>query len=160
MNINTFDIHKGDIQIVDDKPENLDLLASMLKSQGYKTRMAINGKLALKSIRSHPPDLILLDIMMPDLSGYVVCKQLKADERTRDIPIIFISALYETMDKLKAFSVGGVDYITKPLQEEEVLARVETHLSLRKMQKQLESQNAMLQREIIGRKQAEEERLH
>ncbi len=160
MNINTFDTPKGNIQIVDDKPENLHLLSSILKNQGYETRMAINGELALKSIRSHPPDLILLDIMMPGLSGYEVCKQLKADAFTCDIPIIFISALFETTDKLKAFSIGGVDYITKPFQEDEVLARVQTHLSLRKMQTHLNAQNILLQQEIIERKQAEEERLH
>ena len=156
MSINSSDTHKGDIQIVDDNLDNLNILASMIKKHGYDARMAINGELALKSIRSHPPDLILLDILMPGLSGFEVCKQLKADALTNKIPIIFISALYKATDKLKAFSIGAVDYITKPFQKEEVMARVETHLSLRKIQKRLKTQNAMLQQEISDRKQAGE----
>ena len=115
---------KDNIQIVDDNPENLDVMASMLRSRGYGIRLAINGSLALKSIRKHRPDLVLLDILMPDMTGYEVCKQLKADERTRDIPVIFLSALDEVQDKIKAFAIGGEDYIAKPFQEEEVLARV------------------------------------
>ncbi len=158
MSINSSDTHKGDIQIVDDNLDNLNILASMIKKHGYDARMAINGELALKSIRSHPPDLILLDILMPGLSGFEVCKQLKADALTNKIPIIFISALYKATDKLKAFSIGAVDYITKPFQKEEVMARVETHLSLRKIQKRLKTQNTMLQQEISDRKQAEEEK--
>ncbi|MCP4691865.1 MAG: response regulator [Desulfobacterales bacterium] len=129
MNNNT---RKGNIQIVDDVPENLDVLSSLLAKNGYETRMAISGELALKSIRTAPPDLILLDVMMPGLSGLEVCERLKADRQTRDIPVIFISALDEKLDKVRAFSAGGVDYITKPFQEEEVLARVETHLALRR----------------------------
>ncbi len=160
MSVNTSEMRKADIQIVDDSPENLNVLASILKKNGYNARVAINGELALKSIRAHPPDLILLDILMPGLSGFDVGERLKADERTRGIPIIFVSALNDAMDKVTAFSSGGVDYITKPFQEEEVLARVETHLALWKMQQRLEEQNAMLQREIIERKRAEEERLH
>ena len=160
MSTNTSDTNKGNIQIIDDKPENLNVLSSMLQKQGYDTRMAINGEIGLKSIRSDPPDLILLDIIMPGQSGYAVCKQLKADALTRDIPIIFISALHDTADKLKAFSTGGSDYISKPFEEEEVLARVETHLNLRKMQKRLEAQNVLLRQEITERKQAEDERFH
>ncbi len=118
----------------------------MLTAQGYKVRTAISGTLALKSARKHPPDLILLDIRMPELDGYQVCEQLKADERTRDVPVIFISALDQVQDKVKAFSLGGVDYITKPFQEQEVLARVETHLALRKAQKNLEETNTQLRR--------------
>ncbi len=160
MNINTSDENKGNIQIIDDKPENLKVLESMLQKKGYHTRLAISGEMALKSILSDPPDLVLLDIMMPGLSGYTVCKQLKADALTRDIPIIFISALHETTNKLEAFSMGGADYIIKPFEEEEVLARVETHLSLHKMQKRLASQNALLRQEIAERKRVEEERFH
>ncbi|MCP4688407.1 MAG: response regulator [Desulfobacterales bacterium] len=160
MNEDAPDPRGSDIQIVDDNPENLNILASMLKKKGYEARVAINGELALKSIRSHSPDLILLDILMPGMSGFEVCKLLKAEEPTRDIPIIFVSALSDTTDKIAAFSMGGVDYITKPFQEEEVLARVETHLTLRRVQKRLETQNDALQREIIERKRAEEERLH
>jgi PleD family two-component response regulator len=130
-------IADGDILIVDDTPANLRLLSDMLVEQGYKVRLAPNGKLALMGAQAIPPDLILLDVMMPDLSGYEVCQQLKADRRTRDIPIIFISALGATQDKVNAFRAGGVDYVTKPFQAEEVLVRVETHLELRALQKQL-----------------------
>jgi len=133
------------IQIVDDKPENLTLLSSVLVKQGYKVRTSINGTLALASAKKHPPDLILLDIMMPEMSGYEVCHQLKADERTQEIPVIFLSALAETLDRVKAFSTGGVDYITKPFQVEEVLARVETHLTIRGLQKELQEKNAQLE---------------
>ena len=133
------------IQIVDDKPENLTLLSSVLVKHGYEVRTSINGTLALASAQKHPPDLILLDIMMPELSGYEVCQQLKADERTQEIPVIFLSALAETLDRVKAFSTGGVDYITKPFQVEEVLARVETHLTIRNLQKKLQEKNAQLE---------------
>ncbi len=136
--------HPVSIQIVDDKPENLALLSTVLAQQGYEIRTAISGDLALKSVLAYPPDLILLDIMMPGMSGYEVCQLLKANEDTHDIPVIFLSALGEVLDKVKAFSVGGVDYITKPFQTDEVLARIETHLSLRKLQKQLEVQNREL----------------
>ena len=155
MRINTSETHKGDIQIVDDTPENLDVLASMLTKKGHEVRMAINGELALKSIWADPPDLILLDIMMPGLSGFDICEQLKADERTRHIPVIFISGMDDTADKVKAFTLGGVDYITKPFQEEEVLARVKTPLALREMQKRLEQKNTRLEKEIKERKRTE-----
>jgi PleD family two-component response regulator len=127
----------GDILIVDDTPANLQLLSNMLSAEGYKVRMAPSGKLALMSAQAAPPDLILLDIKMPGLNGYQVCEQFKADPRTRDVPVIFLSALDQTEDKIKAFTVGGVDYITKPFQLEEVMARVETHLWLRMLQTQL-----------------------
>jgi len=135
----------GDILIVDDTPANLRLLSGMLDEQSYKFRMAPNGELALKSAQAIPPDLILLDIKMPGMNGYEVCEQLKADPRTRDIPVIFISALDQTDDKVKAFTFGGVDYITKPFQVEEVLARVETHLALSALQHQLAAANVELQ---------------
>ncbi len=134
----------GDILIVDDKPENLKVLMSMLTKQGYKVRPAINGKLALTAVQEHLPDLILLDIHMPELNGYEVCERLKADPATQDIPVIFISALNDTLDKVKAFQMGGVDYITKPFQVEEVLARIETHLTLRQLQTQLTDKNEEL----------------
>ncbi len=136
---------KGNILIVDDIPENIRLLASTLKKQGYKVRKAINGSMALTGVQAFLPDLILLDIMMPDMDGYQVCEKLKADEQTRNIPIIFISALDDMLDKVKAFKVGGVDYISKPFQTEEVLARVETHLSLQTMQNQLNTKNHELE---------------
>jgi len=147
---------KGNILIVDDIPENLKVLSTMLAKQGYKIRPAINGKIALQLVRFIPPDLILLDIMMPEMDGYEVCGHLKADEKTRNIPVIFISALSETFDKVKAFSAGGVDYVTKPFQSAEVLARIETHLNLQNLQKSLEKKNKLLEQEIVVRKRAEE----
>ena len=128
---------KGEILVVDDTPANLRLLSKMLNEQGYRVRPVPDGRLALAAAQAKPPDLILLDIRMPDLNGYQVCERLKAESRTKDIPIIFISALDAVQDKVKAFTVGGVDYITKPFHIEEVLARVETHLALRKLQEQL-----------------------
>jgi len=139
----------GEILIVDDIPANLRLLNDMLTEQGYRVRPARNGELALMNARSMPPDLILLDIKMPELNGYEVCEQLKADPRTRHIPIIFLSALGQTEDKVKAFTLGGVDYITKPFQIEEVLARVGVHLALQQARQQLDAQNKQLQSQII-----------
>jgi len=133
---------KADILIVDDTLANLRLLAEMLTSHSYKVRGAPNGQMALKAARLSPPDLILLDIMMPEMDGYEVCRQLKDDDITHDIPVIFISAMDETLDKVKAFALGGVDYITKPFQLEEVLARVKTHLSIRQLQQQLQQKNS------------------
>jgi len=129
--------HSTDILIVDDTPANLRLLSDMLSEHGYSVRLAPSGKLALMSAQAVPPDLVLLDIMMPGLNGFEVCEQLKADPRTRDIPVIFLSALDQIEDKIKAFAAGGVDYITKPFQHREVLARVGTHLQLRALQVQL-----------------------
>jgi serine phosphatase RsbU (regulator of sigma subunit) len=135
---------KFDILVVDDTVANLRLLKSILKKGDYLVRLVRNGELALTSARFNPPDLILLDIMMPQMDGYEVCQRLKADERTRDIPVIFISALNETLDKIKGFSVGGVDYISKPFHVPEVLARVKIHLTLRKQQKSLNEKNEQL----------------
>ena len=136
------------ILIVDDTPANLRLLAQMLTEQGYGVRAVTSGARALASARAAPPDLVLLDIKMPDLNGYEVCEQLKADPRTQNIPVIFISALDEIQDKVQAFAVGGVDYITKPFQFKEVLARTETHLSLRKLQNQLRDANRKMEQEL------------
>ncbi len=133
-----------DILVVDDTPANLRLLSGMLSDQGYKVRPAPNGKLALMGARAVPPDLILLDINMPDMNGYQVCEQLKNDPATAAIPVIFISALDQTEDKIKAFTLGGVDYITKPFQLEEVLARVETHLTLHRLRREMEKANQEL----------------
>ena len=133
-------MEQGNILIVDDTPANLRLLSNMLSDHGYKVRSVINGQMALTAIHAAPPDLVLLDIRMPGMSGYEVCEALKADPATREIPVIFISALDEIQDKVKAFTVGGVDYVTKPFQFEEVLARVETHLALRSLQRQLQSE--------------------
>jgi signal transduction histidine kinase len=134
------------ILIVDDNPGNLNLLSNILREQGYDVRPAISGILALKTVRLELPDLVLLDVKMPEMDGYEVCRQLKADERTKEVPVIFLSALGEAIDKVRAFCAGGVDYITKPFQFEEVLARVGTHISLRCMQKHLEQVNEELRR--------------
>jgi two-component system NarL family sensor kinase len=149
---------KETILIVDDIPENLQLLAGMLSEQGYIVRLAPDGQLALQFVQSNPPDLILLDILMPDMDGYEVCNQLKRSPTTQDIPVIFVSALHEVFDKVKAFSVGGVDYITKPFEVREVLARVENQLRLSRFSKQLLEQNARLSKEIEERKRIEHER--
>jgi len=138
----------SDILIVDDTPANLRLLSQMLTERGYKVRAVLSGPQALMAAQAAPPDLILLDIRMPEMDGYEVCQRLKTGEQTRDIPVLFISALSETEDKLKAFTVGGVDYITKPFQFEEVLARVQTHLALRNLHRQLQAANAELARQI------------
>ena len=139
---------KGSVLIVDDNPDNLRLLARMLTEKGYKVRPAPSGSLAIKSVQSTLPDLILLDIKMPEIDGYEVCRRLKADEQTRAIPVIFISALGDMLDKIRGFGVGAVDYITKPFQHEEVLARVGTHVSLSRMYKKL-------QHEVMERKDAQ-----
>ncbi len=148
--------HQISILIVDDTPENLTILTRMLIEQGYLVHSAINGEVALKAVQKILPDLILLDIMMPGMDGYEICRQLKADEKTRDIPVIFMSALDETMDKVKAFEVGGVDYVTPPFQTEEVLARIETHLALWNSQKHLQEKNVQFQQEINDHRQTEE----
>lgn len=163
-----------EILIADDTLESLRLLSDTLSTHGYEVRIVTNGKMALTSARSVHPDLILLDIKMPDLSGYEVCQQLKADDQTQDIPIIFISALHEPFDKVEAFKVGGVDYITKPFHIDEVLARIQNQLALRfslahihqlnvdleqRVQErtaQLERVNQSLQQEIIERRQVEQ----
>jgi adenylate cyclase len=157
MNQYNFPKFRGNILIVDDSLNNLSLLDRILSKKGYKVRSATNGKLALDAVELANPDLILLDIMMPDLDGYAVCSQLKANERTRGIPVIFLSALVEVADKVKGFSVGGVDYITKPFEPTEVIARVENQLRLRELELQLREKNTMLRREIAYREQAEVE---
>ncbi|MBP0021123.1 MAG: response regulator [Cyanobacteria bacterium SBLK] len=136
---------KENILVVDDTPANLRLLVTMLKQQGYEVRPTLNGKIALSAARAIPPDLVLLDIMMPEMDGYEVCRRLKADDRTKDIPVIFLSALDDARDKVKAFDAGGVDYITKPFQKAEVLARIANQLHLRSLQKQLARQNLHLE---------------
>ena len=155
MPLESIPLYKGTILTIDDTPDNLHLLTEMLSEQGYKVRIIPNGRLALKSIANNPPDLILLDIVMPDMDGYQVCQQLKASPKTQNIPVIFLSGLNETFDKVKAFEVGGVDYITKPFQVQEVLARVESQLRLQRLQKQLTEQNIQLQQEIQERQQVE-----
>lgn len=155
MNTTSDAAPKTDILIVDDTPNNLRILSSMLIDEGYKVRKAINGTMALRSALAEPPDLILLDIRMPDMNGYEVCTQLKTEAKTKDIPIIFLSALDDEKDKVTAFEVGGVDYVTKPLHLQEVLVRVKTHLTLQKQQQQLKEQNTYLQQEFQARMAAE-----
>ncbi len=146
---------KATIIVVDDIHANLHLLAEILGGGGYSVRPVPNGALALSSIQAYPPDLVLLDIMMPEMDGYEVCARIKADPQTRDIPIIFISALHEIFDKVKAFALGGVDYITKPFHPEEVLARVSTHLALSRLRRHVEERNVALRQEIEERQKAE-----
>lgn len=137
MTPETTPTYQADILIVDDTPANLRILTSMLQSYGYRVRPAINGQVALTAVQNSLPDLILLDIMMPGMTGYEVCTRLKSDKTTRDIPVIFISALDDTLDKVKAFEVGAIDYIAKPFQLEEVLARIENHLTMYQQRREI-----------------------
>jgi len=145
------------ILVVDDTPDNLRLLAKMLELQGYIIRKSLNGRMALQAAYRHPPDLILLDINMPEMNGYEICQQLKASKITNHIPIIFISALDQINDKLQAFELGGQDYITKPFQELEVLMRVRNQLFIKQQHQQLLEQNQRLEGEIQERLKAEAE---
>ncbi|WGT68271.1 hybrid sensor histidine kinase/response regulator [cyanobacterium endosymbiont of Epithemia clementina EcSB] len=142
-------LEKGNLLVVDDTLDNLRLLSAMLSEQGYKVRKALNGQMALKTVSQVPPDVILLDINMTGINGYEVCQTLKDNHKTKEIPVIFISALDDILDKVKAFEVGGVDYICKPFQEEEVIARVENQLTIQRQKKQL-------QQEIKERKKTEQ----
>lgn len=139
---------RANILIVDDTPDNLRLLSQILTEHHYQVRAVTNGERALESVHLLPPDLIFLDIKMPGIDGFEVCRQLKADAAVRNIPVLFVSALDDVSDKVKAFTLGGVDYITKPFQAEEVMARVETHLALRDLQKQLENANRKMALEL------------
>lgn len=148
MNSNHPDTPLGNILVVDDTPDNLRLLSTLLTRQGYEVGKALNGQMALTAAKTARPDLILLDISMPEMNGYEVCERLKADDETKEIPVIFISALDAVWDKVKAFTVGGVDYISKPFQGKEVLARVENQLTIARLRLSLQEQNLCLQREI------------
>jgi len=132
------DILKGNILVVNDHPDNLGLLTRLLEKRGFKVQAVSSGPASLEIVRISPPDLILLDINMPKMNGFKVGQHLLADPKTRDIPTIFISALDDMESKLIAFAARGVDYVTKPFRTNEVLARVNTHLNLRDMQKQLQ----------------------
>ena len=145
------------ILVVDDSPASLKLLTEILTNRGYHVRPTTSGTLALMSVAVGAPDIILLDVKMPEMDGYELCRSLKSDEKSRHIPVIFISALDEIPDKIKGFKAGGVDFISKPFEMEEVLARVETHLRLRSLQKQLEERNLQLHQEIIDHKRTEDE---
>ncbi|MBD2662884.1 integral membrane sensor hybrid histidine kinase [Richelia sinica FACHB-800] len=149
MNYHIHPNSKGTILLVDDLPENLELLSNLLLDLGYEVRRVTSGKMALKTVKIKPPDVILLDIKMPEMDGYQVCQAFKADLELRDIPVIFVSALDEAFDKVKAFQVGGVDYITKPFQIEEVVARLENQLTIQK-------HKLFLLNEIAKRRETEE----
>ena len=148
---------RSDIMIVDDTPANLKLLEDMLLLEGYEVRSFPLGRLALAAALKHPPDLILLDVNMPEMNGFEVCERLKAEGRLRDIPVIFLSALHETQDKVNAFRSGAVDYISKPYQIEEVHARVETHLRLHDLQRELKLHNERLEEAVAARTRELEE---
>jgi PAS domain S-box-containing protein len=149
---------KGIILIVDDTPTNLEMLLDCLEEYGFKVVVAEDGESALEMAEYAPPDLILLDILMPEMDGFETCRRLKTNPATQDIPVIFMTALTDKVDKVKGLNLGAVDYITKPLEHEEVLARVNIHLHLRNLTKRLTEQNERLQEEISERKQAEKER--
>src|SRR5580658_5122696 len=143
--------HSGNVMIVDDNPANLKLLEDMLRRQGYEVWSFPRGRLALAAADEEPPDLILLDIDMPEMNGFEVCQRLKSNTALSGIPVIFLSALNETQDKVKALQSGGVDYISKPFQFEEVHARVETHLKLHELQRGLKLQNERLEQAVAAR---------
>ncbi|MBS4098771.1 MAG: response regulator [Sulfuricella sp.] len=146
----------GEILIVEDTPASLQLLSELLTQAGYGVRQAQDGEMALLSAGERPPDLVLLDIRMPGIDGYEVCKRLKADPRTREVPVIFLSALHEPGDKVAGFKLGAVDYIEKPFHPDEVLARVHTHIELRRLQAGLEKR---VRERTADHRQAEE-KLH
>ncbi|BAY13729.1 hybrid sensor histidine kinase/response regulator [Calothrix sp. NIES-2098] len=155
MTLNSNNNHKGNILVVDDTPNNLRLLSAMLTAQGYEVRKALNGKLALTACRMVLPDVILLDINMPEMDGYQVCQQLKNDKITADVPVIFISALDDVLDKVKAFDVGGADYITKPFHGAEVILRIENQINLRLFQIKLQEKNLLLEEALESLKAAQ-----
>src|ERR687886_242242 len=148
---------KGVILIVDDNPDSLDLLFFVLSDSDFTVLMANSGKSALQTVEEAHPDLILLDVMMPGIDGFEICRRLKANPSSQDIPVIFMTSLSETDDKVRGFDVGAVDYITKPIQEEVLKARITTHLTIRKLNRSLVEQNKRLQQEIRERQQKEEE---
>ncbi|HEX8980888.1 MAG TPA: HD domain-containing phosphohydrolase [Parasulfuritortus sp.] len=129
---------KGHILIADDTPASLRLLTDILKAEGYEVRSAISGELALHAAMAQPPELMLLDIRMPGMNGFEVCQRLKTQDAIRDVPVIFVSAMSDTLEKLKGFELGAVDYVTKPYQREELLARVHTHIELTRLRRHLE----------------------
>lgn len=154
MNSNQSPTIPASILIVDDTPDNVRLLSTILTKQGYQVRKALNGQRAIATALEFPPNLILLDVMMPEMNGYEVCEQLKASPKTSSVPIIFLSALDDVLDKVKAFDVGAVDYITKPFQNQEVLARVANQLTIQSQQKLLQEQTQQLEK-LVERLQNE-----
>lgn len=155
MNLPPLTYPNYSILIVDDMPVNLRVIVDYLEGCGFRIRVARSGERALKRVQYDQPDLILLDVLMPGIDGFETCRRLKADAATRDIPVIFMTALTDPEDKVKGFEAGGVDYVTKPLHQEEVLARIVTHLSMRDMTRSLQEQNEQL----AIRSQVEKKRL-
>ena len=155
MKLNLDNTFKADILMVDDTPDNIRFLSTLLLEQGYNVRKAINGQMALTAVKTVQPDLILLDINMSGMNGYEVCEKLKKDEKTCFVPVIFLSALDDVVDKVKAFQVGGADSITKPFQIEEVLARIDNQLTIQRLQSQLKVQNTQLQQALEDLKKAQ-----
>ena len=164
---NNLEAMATEILVIDDEIGSRRLLTEILSKEGYRVRPAEGPQVALESALAHPPGLILLDVRMPEMSGYELCRQFKQDERTRDIPVIFVSALQDVADRVQGFKVGGVDFVSKPFEETEVLARVKTHLQLHTMRLHLEElvsertvelrkTNVALQLEVEERKQAQE----
>lgn len=149
MDSNQYPTIQASILVVDDKPDNVRLLSIILTEQGYQVRKALNGQRAIATVQEFPPTIILLDVMMPEMNGYEVCAKLKASPKTSSIPVIFLSALDDVSDKVKAFDVGAVDYITKPFQDKEVLARVANQLTIQTQQKLLQEQTKQLE-ELVG----------
>ena len=147
--------HSGRILIVDDNPNNLKVLYTYLKNAGFEVLVAEDGKSGIEAVKHSTPELILLDVMMPGIDGFEVCRRLKSDRATKDIPVLFLTALSETVNKIIGFEVGGVDYITQPIENEEVVARVKTHLTMRRMRSCLQQQNEDLKAEIERRKEVE-----
>ncbi len=143
--------HNGTILIVDDTPTNLEVLQDMLSDAGYELLNAIDGESAIKQAKYANPELILLDVMMPGIDGFETCRRLKENEETREIPVIFMTALSDPSDKIRGFEQGGVDYVTKPLHHGEVLARVNTHISLRRLQRELQAANTQLENRVTER---------
>ena len=144
------------VLLVDDNPTNLGILVKSLSESGYRVRVAQDGSSAIAQVAYAKPNLILLDVMMPEMDGFETCRRLKANPDTQDIPVIFMTAMSETLDKVQGFQAGGIDYITKPFEIEEVLVRVQTHLKLQTLQNQLRSQNEQLQAEVRERQKAQE----
>jgi len=147
--ITTYPPHKDTILVVDDLPNNVSVLFSFLSQAGFKVLVAQDGRRALQTAEQAGPDLILLDVMMPNMNGFEVCSLLKANEQTKNIPVIFMTALVDTVDKIKGFKLGAVDYLTKPIQHEEVLLRINAQLNVYKLQRQLEEKNRQLQEQTL-----------
>ncbi|MFS8120611.1 MAG: response regulator, partial [Microcoleus sp.] len=143
------------ILIVDDNPNNLAVLFDFLTKSGFKVLVARTGESAIKKAEYSLPDLILLDVLMPGIDGFETCRRLKAGDLTKDIPVIFMTALNETEDKVKGFSLGAVDYVTKPIHNEEVLARAQAHLIVRQLTQKLQQQNVQMEQEIVDRQKAQ-----